>query len=175
MQSCKNVQKNRNLKFDVWRLIFGSGQKIQEPFYWNSHFLLAAQRNIPLNSKILEFTIFCFFLILGYHQCTKEEAVTLAALIYRVKYSESKQELQMLPQMLRELVPTNLIKQLSNLEHLIISHFQSVVESCLIKYVWTSLHSICGSIYNSFLDSLHLTQNIRAVKVSASYLEHFFF
>ena len=61
--------------------------------------------------------------------------MTLAALIYRVKYSESKQELQMLPQMLRELVPTDLIKQLSNLEHLIISHFQSVVESCLIKYV----------------------------------------
>jgi len=52
-------------------------------------------------------------LLRGYHQCTKEEAVTLAALIYRVKYSESKQELQMLPQMLRELVPTDLIKQLS--------------------------------------------------------------
>ena len=160
------------MKFDVRRLIFGSGQKIQEPFYWNSHFLLAAQIQRFWN---LKFTIFCFFLISGYHQCTKEEAVTLAALIYRVKYSESKQELQMLPQMLRELVPTDLIKQLSNLEHLIISHFQSVVESCLIKYVWTSLHSICGSIYNSFLDSLHLTQNIRAVKVSASYLEHFFF
>ena len=59
------------------------------------------------------FLISLFFLILGYHQCTKEEAVTLAALIYRVKYSESKQELQMLPQMLRELVPTDLIKQLS--------------------------------------------------------------
>ena len=37
----------------------------------------------------------------------------MAALIYRVKFGESKQELAMLPQMLRELVPTDLIKQLS--------------------------------------------------------------
>jgi myosin-7 len=37
----------------------------------------------------------------------------LAALIYRVKYNESKVELQMLPQMMRELVPTDLIKQMS--------------------------------------------------------------
>ena len=49
----------------------------------------------------------------GYHKCTKEEAANLAALIYRVKFSESKQELQMIPQMLRELVPTDLIKQMS--------------------------------------------------------------
>ena len=49
----------------------------------------------------------------GYHKCTKEEAATLAALIYRVKFGESKQELQMIPQMLRELVPTDLIKQMS--------------------------------------------------------------
>ena len=49
----------------------------------------------------------------GYHQCTKEEAATLAALIYRVKFNESKQELKLLPQMLRELIPTDLIKQLS--------------------------------------------------------------
>ena len=52
----KMYKKNRNLKFDVRRLMFGSGQKIQEPFYWNSHFLLAAQRHIPSNSKILKFT-----------------------------------------------------------------------------------------------------------------------
>ena len=36
----------------------------------------------------------------------------LAALIYRVKFGESKVELQSLAQMLRELVPTDLIKQM---------------------------------------------------------------
>ena len=36
----------------------------------------------------------------GYHKCTKEEAANLAALIYRVKFNEFKQELQMIPQML---------------------------------------------------------------------------
>ena len=52
-------------------------------------------------------------LLRGYHQCNKEEAATLAALIYRVKFSESKQELHTLPQMLRELVPADVIKQLT--------------------------------------------------------------
>ncbi len=51
-------------------------------------------------------------LISGYHQCTKEEAAILGALIYRVKYGESKQELQNLTQMLRELLPTDLVRNL---------------------------------------------------------------
>lgn len=54
---------------------------------------------------------FPFFL--GYHKCTRDEACMLAALIYRVKFGESKQELQSLAQMLRELVPTDLIKTMS--------------------------------------------------------------
>ena len=37
----------------------------------------------------------------------------LAALIYRVKFGASKVELQSIPQMLRELVPTDLIKTMS--------------------------------------------------------------
>ena len=52
-------------------------------------------------------------LLRGYHKCTREEACMLAALIYRVKFGESKVELQSLPQMLRELVPTDLIKSLA--------------------------------------------------------------
>lgn len=36
-------------------------------------------------------------LIRGYHKCTKEEASKLAALVYRVKYGDSKQELQAIP------------------------------------------------------------------------------
>ena len=37
----------------------------------------------------------------------------LGALIYRVKFGESKVELQSIPQMLRELVPTDLIKTMA--------------------------------------------------------------
>ncbi|ODN02660.1 Myosin-VIIa [Orchesella cincta] len=46
----------------------------------------------------------------GYHKCTKEEAAKLAALIYRVRFDESKQELQQIPQLLRELIPSDLAK-----------------------------------------------------------------
>ena len=52
-------------------------------------------------------------LLRGYHKCTRDEAGLLAALIYRVKFGDSKQELQSLGQMLRELVPTDLIKSMS--------------------------------------------------------------
>ena len=36
-------------------------------------------------------------LLRGYHRCTKEEAIRLAALIYRVRFGESKAEFQNLP------------------------------------------------------------------------------
>ncbi|XP_059483343.1 myosin-VIIa [Neocloeon triangulifer] len=49
-------------------------------------------------------------LLRGYHKCTKEEAARLAALVYRVRFGESKQELQAIPQMMRELVPADLLK-----------------------------------------------------------------
>ena len=54
--------------------------------------------------------IFCS---LGYHQCTRDEAAILAALIYRVKFGENKAELGTVTQMLRELLPTDLIKSSS--------------------------------------------------------------
>ena len=53
-------------------------------------------------------------LLRGYQQCTREEAALLDALIYRVKFGESKQELAALPQMLRELVPCDIIKTQSS-------------------------------------------------------------
>jgi len=53
-------------------------------------------------------------LLRGYHQCSREEAALLGALIYRVKFGESKQELAALPQMLRELVPCDIIKTQSS-------------------------------------------------------------
>lgn len=49
-------------------------------------------------------------LLRGYHKCSKDEAAKLAALIYRVRYGDSKQELQTIPQMLKELLPNDLIK-----------------------------------------------------------------
>jgi myosin-7 len=49
-------------------------------------------------------------LLRGYHRCSKEEAVRLAGFIYRVRFGESKAELSNVAQMLRDLVPSDLIK-----------------------------------------------------------------
>ncbi|KAK9510245.1 hypothetical protein O3M35_005070 [Rhynocoris fuscipes] len=49
-------------------------------------------------------------LLRGYHKCSKEEAAKLAALVYRVRFGENKQELQSIPQRIRELIPSDLIK-----------------------------------------------------------------
>ncbi|XP_063617371.1 myosin-VIIa isoform X2 [Cydia splendana] len=49
-------------------------------------------------------------LLRGYHRCGREEAARLAALAYRARFGENKQELQAIPQMLRELIPADLIK-----------------------------------------------------------------
>jgi myosin-7 len=53
-------------------------------------------------------------LLRGYHRCNKDEAIRLAAFIYRVRFGESKAELANVPQMLRDLVPADLIKLLGN-------------------------------------------------------------
>ncbi|MCI4386629.1 hypothetical protein PGIGA_G00064610 [Pangasianodon gigas] len=49
----------------------------------------------------------------GYHKCSHEEAFQLAALIYRVTFEEDKSQFIHFPKMLKELVPQDLIKQLS--------------------------------------------------------------
>ncbi|KAH3808532.1 hypothetical protein DPMN_136889 [Dreissena polymorpha] len=49
-------------------------------------------------------------LLRGYHKCSREEAVRLAALIYRVKFGEDKTGLVNLVKMLRELIPADLTK-----------------------------------------------------------------
>lgn len=49
-------------------------------------------------------------LLRGYHKCTKEDAARLAALIYRVRFGESKVELQAIPTLLRELIPADIMK-----------------------------------------------------------------
>uniref|UniRef100_A0A3Q2P4D5 Myosin VIIAa n=1 Tax=Fundulus heteroclitus TaxID=8078 RepID=A0A3Q2P4D5_FUNHE len=49
----------------------------------------------------------------GYHKCSREEVFHLAALIYRVKFEEDKSNFSSISKMLRELVPQDLIRQMS--------------------------------------------------------------
>lgn len=46
----------------------------------------------------------------GYHKVSKNDAIKIGALLYRTKFGDSKAELQLVPQILAELVPTNLLK-----------------------------------------------------------------
>ncbi|XP_045594548.1 myosin-VIIa isoform X2 [Procambarus clarkii] len=64
-------------------------------------------------------------LLRGYHRCTKDEASRLAALVYRVRFAESKQELSLIPSMLRDLIPADLAKSQSTTEwkRLIVQHY----------------------------------------------------
>lgn len=62
--------------------------------------------------------LFCFWQELpkylrGYHKCTREEVLQLGALIYRVKFEEDKSYFPSIPKLLRELVPQDLIRQVS--------------------------------------------------------------
>ncbi|PWA22373.1 hypothetical protein CCH79_00018210 [Gambusia affinis] len=49
----------------------------------------------------------------GYHKCSREEVFHLAALIFRVKFDDNKSNFSSIPKMLRELVPQDLIRQMS--------------------------------------------------------------
>nr|XP_023648220.1 unconventional myosin-VIIa [Paramormyrops kingsleyae] len=49
----------------------------------------------------------------GYHKCSRDEIFQLAALIYRVKFEDDKSHFPSIPKMLRELVPQDLIRQMS--------------------------------------------------------------
>jgi len=52
-------------------------------------------------------------LLRGYHQCSKEEAAILGALIYRVKYAESKTDIA---SVIKNIIPSDLLKVQSNYE-----------------------------------------------------------
>uniref|UniRef100_A0A667XP48 Myosin VIIAa n=1 Tax=Myripristis murdjan TaxID=586833 RepID=A0A667XP48_9TELE len=49
----------------------------------------------------------------GYHKCSREEVFQLGALIYRVKFEDDKSHFPTIPKILRELVPQDLIRQMS--------------------------------------------------------------
>ncbi|XP_058887148.1 unconventional myosin-VIIa-like isoform X3 [Acipenser ruthenus] len=49
----------------------------------------------------------------GYHKCSREEVFQLGALIYRVKFEDDKSHFPSITKILKELVPQDLIRQLS--------------------------------------------------------------
>ncbi len=49
----------------------------------------------------------------GYHKCSREEVFQLGALIYRVKFEDDKSHFPSIPKILKELIPQDLIRQLS--------------------------------------------------------------
>ncbi|KAL0966745.1 hypothetical protein UPYG_G00299630 [Umbra pygmaea] len=49
----------------------------------------------------------------GYHQCTKDEMITLAGLLFRVKVDTDRSQFVMIPKMLKELVPADGLKTMS--------------------------------------------------------------
>jgi len=52
-------------------------------------------------------------LLRGYHKCTKEEAIQLAALNYRVRFGDDKKEFASIPTILKELAPFDMIPSMS--------------------------------------------------------------
>ncbi|XP_072294521.1 unconventional myosin-VIIa [Eucyclogobius newberryi] len=52
----------------------------------------------------------------GYHVCTKEEMVSIAALLFRIKTNNDKNQLVTLPKLLKELVPADQLKAMSENE-----------------------------------------------------------
>uniref|UniRef100_A0A4W5PKL4 Myosin VIIB n=1 Tax=Hucho hucho TaxID=62062 RepID=A0A4W5PKL4_9TELE len=49
----------------------------------------------------------------GYHKCTKEEMISLAGLLFRVKVDTDRSQFVMIPRMLKELVPADEMKTMS--------------------------------------------------------------
>ncbi|XP_057282395.1 unconventional myosin-VIIb isoform X3 [Pezoporus wallicus] len=49
----------------------------------------------------------------GYHKCSKDEAVQLAGLIYKVRFNNDHTQLAIIPKILKELVPDNLLRVIS--------------------------------------------------------------
>ncbi|CAB1323734.1 unnamed protein product, partial [Coregonus sp. 'balchen'] len=52
----------------------------------------------------------------GYHRCTKEDMVNVGALLFRVKSNNDKSQFVMIPKMLKDLVPGDMLKAMSATE-----------------------------------------------------------
>ncbi|KAL5004977.1 hypothetical protein ScPMuIL_018433 [Solemya velum] len=91
-------------------------------------------------------------LLRGYHKTTREEVTLLAALIFRVKFGEAKNNMQGITKMLRELLPTDMVNTQSpeDWKRSIISHYNqgagitqdnAKVEFLKIIYKWPTFGS----------------------------------
>uniref|UniRef100_A0A8K9X660 Myosin VIIBa n=1 Tax=Oncorhynchus mykiss TaxID=8022 RepID=A0A8K9X660_ONCMY len=49
----------------------------------------------------------------GYHRCTKEDMVNIGALLFRVKFNNDKTQFVLIPKMLKDLVPNDMLKAMS--------------------------------------------------------------
>lgn len=52
----------------------------------------------------------------GYHACARDEMIHIAALLFRIKISNDRSQFVMIPKMLKELVPSDQLKTLSENE-----------------------------------------------------------
>lgn len=52
----------------------------------------------------------------GYHVCTKEEMINIAAQLFRIKVGNDKSQIVMIPKLLKELVPADQLKAMSENE-----------------------------------------------------------
>lgn len=52
----------------------------------------------------------------GYHTCSKDEMVNIAALLFRSKFGKDNSQMAMLTKMLKELVPADQLKAISENE-----------------------------------------------------------
>lgn len=52
----------------------------------------------------------------GYHACTREETIRIAALLFTIKVNNDKSQFVMIPKMLKELVPSDQLKSFSENE-----------------------------------------------------------
>ena len=59
----------------------------------------------------------------GYHNCTREDMISLAGLLFRVKVDIDKSQFVMIPRMLKELVPADQLKSMSSEEWKKVQYF----------------------------------------------------
>lgn len=72
----------------------------------------------------------------GYHHCTKEEMVQLAALLFRVKVGDDKTQFVIITKMLKELVPNDQLKAMSTEDW---KKVRSVAIMHLITFYYTTV------------------------------------
>lgn len=73
--------------------------------------------------------------IRGYHKCTKLDAIKLAGLIYRAKFEDDSSHLQSISQILKELVPIDLVKaqSVSDWKKSITNSYNSCINMSVIE------------------------------------------